>query len=88
MYISLFIYLFTYIHIYINQKIEYENYTKQTTHLIATWDRSLKEETNYDYVSTATKILNDKCKEISMKSKAPPISKTPVIFPKKKDIRR
>ena len=51
-------------------------------------DRHLKEETNYDYMSTASEIVNKKFKEISNKSKVPPISKIPVLFPKMKNIRR
>ena len=51
-------------------------------------DRSPKEVTNCDYVSKAGKTINVKFKEISNISKAPPISKIPVLLPRMKNIRR
>ena len=51
-------------------------------------DRSPKEVTNCDYVSKASKTINEKFKEISNISKASPISKIPVLLPRLKNIRR
>ena len=51
-------------------------------------ERTLKEDTYYDSMSTPNKYANEQCQEMSTKCKVPPNNKSPVLFPKNKTIRQ